>query len=650
MIRTREKDYLGGTVDFIKYLINNYSFCADYLVEEFSNFNVLIEYLLNCPSYETKKLVVGIIYCAMIKCVTLYENKMRQEENQQNQILNQEKKSINNKDKKKKDKNKKKEKDENKEKEMKNDDMNNKDNQEEEKGLSDEEIARRLQEELNQESSRDQKEYIDNKNNDFEVNLNPLQRKYIPQNVLKLVYNSLFIIKNLGWGNMNESRFFYLIIFRFSLISKKTKKFLLNKALVLELLNLLLLKEIEEENHDKDKIIKSIEKGIYTLSHDILNTHKKKLNGIYDKGGSFHYENYIIMLYFYLLSHEQKKHPKCPYFEGSYNFDNAKFIKALFFKINTRQDAYIFSYLIYNKCLNPKNYKERIDIIIHTIANTLNRLDNNEKINYDVNSNRDNYNKGVYGGVNEYNDNNINLEKDFPRINPKYVLLIFKRFIVNSSKIKKIDEYRINNSLKFISKLMGKNTNFYNFTIMMIDFLIEIFTKYFKIMNPYITNFSKELKDIIQWLKNFPISPELYPIEGISMYKDDNVAYKQNITDEEKLKFNEEQNQKTQNRIDKLTNIIEFKVNENDDSFEGDFDLTDFKFRKGDIIFYNKKKAIVKEHLDELISIKIIDKEMKENKKNIKQNDDEIMSINDIEKVKFWVAKDDKNISIFNLE
>ena len=237
MIRARERDYLGGTVDFIKYLINNYSFCADYLVEEFSNFNVLIEYLLNCPSYETKKLVVGIIYCAMIKCVTLYENKMRQEENQQNQILNQEKKSINNKDKKKKDKNKKKEKDENKEKEMKNDDMNNKDNQEEEKGLSDEEIARRLQEELNQESSRDQKEYIDNKNNDFEVNLNPLQRKYIPQNVLKLVYNSLFIIKNLGWGNMNESRFFYLIIFRFSLISKKTKKFLLNKALVLELLN-----------------------------------------------------------------------------------------------------------------------------------------------------------------------------------------------------------------------------------------------------------------------------------------------------------------------------------------------------------------------------------------------------------------------------
>jgi hypothetical protein len=54
MIRGREKDYLGGTVNLIKYLINNYLFCADYLIEEFSNFNVLIEYLLNCPSYEAK--------------------------------------------------------------------------------------------------------------------------------------------------------------------------------------------------------------------------------------------------------------------------------------------------------------------------------------------------------------------------------------------------------------------------------------------------------------------------------------------------------------------------------------------------------------------------------------------------------------------
>ena len=81
-------------------------------------------------------------------------------------------------------------------------------------------------------------------------------------------------------------RFFYLIIYRFSLISKKTKKFLLNKALVLELLNIVLLPEIREEYHDQSKINNSIEKGLYTPSHNILNTYKKKLNKIYDKGGA----------------------------------------------------------------------------------------------------------------------------------------------------------------------------------------------------------------------------------------------------------------------------------------------------------------------------------------------------------------------------
>ena len=86
---------------------------------------------------------------------------------------------------------------------------------------------------------------------------------------------------------------------------------------------------------------------------------------------------------------------------------------------------------------------------------------------------------------------------------------------------------------------------------------------------------------------------------------------------------------------------------------EADIDLTDFKFRKGDHVFYNKKKAIVKECLDELILIKIIEdnKDKNENKgKNLNDSDEEKKSISDLEKIKFWVAKDDKNLSIYNLE
>ena len=87
MIRARERNYLGGTVDLIKYLINTYIFCADYIIEEFSNYNLLIEYLINCPSYEIKKLVVGIIYCAMIKSVTTFENKKKLENRKNSNIM-----------------------------------------------------------------------------------------------------------------------------------------------------------------------------------------------------------------------------------------------------------------------------------------------------------------------------------------------------------------------------------------------------------------------------------------------------------------------------------------------------------------------------------------------------------------------------------
>ena len=97
MIRAREKDYLGGTVDLIKYYINNYLFCADYFIEEFSNQNVLIEYMINCPSYDIKKLIVGIIYCAMINCIKTYERNMRQIE-EKNKNEKNKNKNMKNKD------------------------------------------------------------------------------------------------------------------------------------------------------------------------------------------------------------------------------------------------------------------------------------------------------------------------------------------------------------------------------------------------------------------------------------------------------------------------------------------------------------------------------------------------------------------------
>ena len=129
-----------------------------------------------------------------------------------------------------------------------------------------------------------------------------------------------------------------------------------------------------------------------------------------------------------------------------------------------------------------------------------------------------------------------------------------------------------------------------------------------------------------------------------------------------KKKIFDEKNMKTaEKRANKLLKILDYKSSfiniinnseknkfEYDYTYEALFDYTDFKFRKGDVIYYNKKKAIVKESLDELILIKIIDNDDKN--KNNKNFDEVGYSIEEMEKIKFWVAKDDKNITIYSLE
>ena len=65
IIHSENRKYLGCYVDLIKSLVNKYIYCANYLLEEFSNYNVIMEYLKNCPLYEIKKVTVGIIDFAM---------------------------------------------------------------------------------------------------------------------------------------------------------------------------------------------------------------------------------------------------------------------------------------------------------------------------------------------------------------------------------------------------------------------------------------------------------------------------------------------------------------------------------------------------------------------------------------------------------
>jgi len=152
----------------------------------------------------------------------------------------------------------------------------------------------------------------------------------------------------------------------------------------------------------------------------------------------------------------------------------------------------------------------------------LNLADFNENINYDINSNIDIFNRNLYNNIDR---NMIDYENEIPKINPKYILLILRKFILNSSENKKIDEFRINQSLTKIFEIIQENQKYYNYSILLIDFITELFYNNITILNPYISQFSEKIKSIIDWIRLNPISPELYPIEGLLMYKSDNVVY-----------------------------------------------------------------------------------------------------------------------------
>ena len=556
LIRTKDHEFLFETVDLIKFFLNQNSECADFLIEEFCQYNVIVEYIINCPRYEIKKLIVGIIYCAMIKSIESQEIKLKQNE-------------INNKKYK-----------------------NNKENLDliKYQNLSDEEFARRLQKE----------EFSKIKNNNYhqqKINENPLDQKHIPMNLLKLIYNILAIIRETKYSMMNEQRFLYLLLYRFSTISKKTRKFLVTKCPVLELLCLILHQNLANEQHNINSLIETTYKGYFTVSHGILNTFKERLNIIQDKNGLYRIENYVYVLYFYLLSYTQKENCKNPYrLDIGYSFDNERFIKVLFNNIRTKQDVFGFSNLINIKC---KNSTSRMNSFIKVFGEILDNIDWNENINYD----RNNYINFVNNSMNE------NPTENDPGINPKYLLIIIKRFItkVNNNNL---DDYRIKNTLKLIFKIFNNYSKYYSFSLMIIDFIIDLFT-YYPVLFTYKNIFANEFGKMVNWLSRNKIAPILYEISGITMYKNCNINYEQNISQERKKIFEEKEKKKTENRISQILNL---QTSNDIKEYIPDLDLTDFKFITGDVVDFEGKNAVVVKFLDELLDLQVISCSIKDNK------------------------------------
>ena len=572
LIRSKDREYLGGMVDLFKFLINDQLECAVYLIEEFCNKNVIIEYLINCPSYEIKKLIVGILYCAMIKSVNGYEfTKIKKNNNQRfnttKKLTKTQAKSLD----------------------------------------EDEELARQIY------------SMEENESNNL-IYENPLDQEGIPQNILKMLYNMLHIIRTMGFSHLNEQRFLYFIIYRFSLINQNTKEFLIYKCRILEFLCLFMEKNCATKNYSQKEIMGTIFIGLYTVPHCILSKAKKEdENIIIDKGGVYRNENYIFMLYFYLLNHNLISKKNGFTEDPGYSLENSDFVKVLLNNIRTKQDAFCFSNYINERCLNNKN---KFNSILEALIQYLNRVDNNENTNYDYN----NYTNLVD------NDFNSNPNPGDPGMNPKFLLIIIKRFITNQN----LKQDFVVKFIKYIFKVFDNNRNYYSFSIMLIDFLIEIFTLY---LRKYIPQFQKEIMSLIDWIKQYPIPPKLYKIEDLALYKNQRKTYADDLDENVIKEFESKNYDLSQKKLEVLISIYknDFKTG---NEYEKDLDLSDFRFIIGDIIYYGEEEATVEEALDEMIKIKITGNNNTQNKKDKKANGKKVL----------WIETDSDKIRIKELK
>ena len=67
LLRAKKRSLIPMFVHLLKYYINKSIQNAAWIIEEFTDFNLIKELLIDCPLSDMKKLVCGLLYCAMIK-------------------------------------------------------------------------------------------------------------------------------------------------------------------------------------------------------------------------------------------------------------------------------------------------------------------------------------------------------------------------------------------------------------------------------------------------------------------------------------------------------------------------------------------------------------------------------------------------------
>ena len=329
-IRSKEKGCLGGTIELIKFYMNYENSCAKFFIEEFTNVNILTEYIINCPFEEIKKIIIGLIFCAMYNVDNLYkpEIKKLKEEREKKEIERKKNLEI---------------------------------YKEKKKNL-----------ELNKEKKKDKN---DEEYDGFVLFEKPIEEYIIDgidiRNPIKEVYefspllSDLIknILKILEMLNLNKkaSNFLFYIIYRFTLISEATRDYLVKKIKFLGFLTSYYF------SNEKNPLQTTWEYFIpdHSILANLTNEHVPFETNFIAQNNQL----YLVLLIYQLNISPVKLNNFHQYCNEQFTFKNKDYIILLFRQISTQLDASVFSNSICKICYGNKEFTSNVNEVIKELLN-----------------------------------------------------------------------------------------------------------------------------------------------------------------------------------------------------------------------------------------------------------------------------------------
>ena len=287
-----------------------------------SCYNTLIDYFLNCPMYDIKKVLVGLTYYAMIKSEQSYTKEKREQKNK------------------------------------------------EVPKLTDEEVAKNLDMKLNKDGTA--KDKIGDES--------LLKQDISTPGVLRLIYNVVFMLRKIKfWKFNNEARFLLEILLKFSLISPERRKFLVSGINMLLPLNINLAQKYRQKDYTLQEIY-YFDKGLFKPPHDILNPEPgTTIEGDADKTGKYITLDYDFMLLcnLYFFKEKKKEEIKKNNEDIGFSLYTGNYFFTLMKCCRTKQDIKYFSKLISHKCSEDKNIFDLVVKYLMEILDIIKDLEGN---------------------------------------------------------------------------------------------------------------------------------------------------------------------------------------------------------------------------------------------------------------------------------